>query len=258
MLRRLSFVVTITIINLGIFMAEFEELADVYEQWTNQLGSTLPQEPQVLGKDTLNALRQRPGNTRFFEPLEEVGIRGRSRRHADIEPEKQLMVASKILDEATKRGYPDDMTAVMLATADIESGFNPDAAAPVPQSSASGLFQITGGSNALARKAGLFNLKGSDFFDVDKAIQAGFTWHESENMRDAKRFMKRDGKDWNNMAERAKYLYLAHHEGGSWNGVISEDLARAVNVFMQRWNEYYKVLQGRPEQKQVTAMNMWD
>lgn len=109
----------------------------------------------------------------------------------------------QVMDLIVKRSShlsPEDQ-AILLATARIESGFNPDAAAT--STSASGVFQI------VKDTASNLGLTQTDVFDAEANIEAGIKLFEENSAQVRKRFPKLSGD------ERAVMLYAFHHDGPS-------------------------------------------
>lgn len=68
---------------------------------------------------------------------------GNSRKWGDANEAVQFAVQKEIVQQAAQANLSQRDTANLLSLAEVESGFNPDAATPQHQSSASGVFAIT-------------------------------------------------------------------------------------------------------------------
>ncbi len=129
-----------------------------------------------------------------FNPNKPTNISGRSRFWSDADTHIKMAVIHGILEESS--GLPIEDKAILLAIAQHESGFNPDAASM--STSASGIFQIideTGGALGI--------LKGKHF-DVNENIKAGVILYK-ENLGLLPRNLQGTNK--------AAYMYKLHHDG---------------------------------------------
>lgn len=107
---------------------------------------------------------------------------GYSRRHGDTSQEIKTFVNELIIYYGQKAKYkdiPDEDIEKILAIADHEAEFNPEAATRNPESSASGVFQITDTSardvsERLIKKSPVkMDITGYDRFDPDSNIKHG-------------------------------------------------------------------------------------
>jgi Transglycosylase SLT domain len=126
-------------------------------------------------------------------------IHGRSREGRDIDAESKEIVKNKALDIAKEEGLSTDQQAIFLATIDVESGFNPDAANR--KSSASGLGQFIDDTGAA------YGLDGTNNFKIEDNARALAKFMKKETLPFAER--KSD-----NFAEIASWSYAYHHDGG--------------------------------------------
>lgn len=148
---------------------------------------------QRVYKDSL------PTYTRYLSPIDRSPNRlfGESREWGDVKPEVSLKIKQLILKYAEKLSLED--RAILLGIVEIESGFNPDAAAKT--TSAAGLFQFV-------RKTGSFyGLNDRNIFDAESNIIAGVK-HFCDNIKSIEQktpYLKG--------AERATRIYALHHDG---------------------------------------------
>ncbi|MDK2123704.1 lytic transglycosylase domain-containing protein [Parachitinimonas caeni] len=119
-------------------------------------------------------------------------LAGRSRGGGDAEPEVKEKVVDLIKESAARNKLTTRETAIAIAIARAESGFNPDAANP--RSSAGGVGQFL---NDTGKAYGV--LDGKNRFNAEKNIEA-MTLHLLENKRYA-------------MGKTEDYLYKYHHDG---------------------------------------------
>ena len=109
-------------------------------------------------------------HSRFAEPISsDSPYSGYSRRWGDASLDIQRTAVQILLGEAANTEMPNDLTALMLATARVESGFNPDAAAG--STSAGGLGQFI---DSTAKAYGVGGLERFSLADGARAL-AQFT-----------------------------------------------------------------------------------
>ena len=96
-------------------------------------------------KPKVPAPGKKPSLSHYNDPLDKAPGRvgGYSRRGDHASPEVKNIVIAEIRSAAKAAGLANKDIANLLAFAEVESGFNPDAATRHPKSSASGVFQIT-------------------------------------------------------------------------------------------------------------------
>ncbi len=139
-------------------------------------------------------------HSEFLRPLSaQPEVSGNSRRWGDATLRVQRAAVNSLLEEAAGLGMPRDLTALMLATARVESGFNPDAAAG--SSSAGGLGQFI---DATARAYGLDHGKKFSLSDAARALSR----HTMDNYKRAMRLCA--GKTRGCVLE---HTYALHHDG---------------------------------------------
>ncbi len=146
---------------------------------------------------------------------------GNSRDWGDANDHVKFEVQKEIIQQATKANLSQHNIANLLALAEVESGFNPDAATTSHISSASGVFAITDqtADDAKTRFGGNKSINGYkiegeyDRFDPKSNISYGIAVY-----MDKKRLANSDDigaiyKTWNtNADETAKYKErLQHH-----------------------------------------------
>ncbi|SHO56992.1 transglycosylase SLT domain-containing protein [Vibrio quintilis] len=126
-------------------------------------------------------------------------IRGNSRVAGDISEKNQRKVINYLYETSKRLKFTKDQAAAFIATAAIESGFNPDAAAGT--SSAAGIGQF------IKKTAGVYGMKcPEDCFDYQKNIDALGQIFKNEYMV----YSSRDGYQ---DQEGAIMLYAYHHDG---------------------------------------------
>ena len=76
------------------------------------------------------------------DPLTSASL-GNSRTGGDASPAVKFSIQKEIVRQATHAGLSQHDVANLLAIAEVESGFNPDAATKSRDSSASGVFAVT-------------------------------------------------------------------------------------------------------------------
>ena len=132
-------------------------------------------------------------------PANDGKIHGRTRSWGAIDRQSKEAVMSAVIDEANGLTLP--AKALVLAVMELESGFNPDAAAK--SSSASGLGQL------IEKTAAAYGLKAQDRFDI------------RANTRATIRYL---GDCWKNAAAKFKpsnlkdmicRTYALYHDGPS-------------------------------------------
>lgn len=115
----------------------------------------------------------------FNDPLDKTPGRvgGYSRRGDHASPEVKNIVIAEIRNVAKAVGFANKDIANLLAFAEIESGFNPDAAARLSDSSAPGVFQITDQTAADVLKNMLRALKNEGLEQYTTGLQLLDTYH---------------------------------------------------------------------------------
>lgn len=126
-------------------------------------------------------------------PIADRPLKGNSRRWGDASPEVIESVKNKLVEAAQSTGLDKKDTALLLAIAHMESGFNPDAAAGTTSAHGVGQFINKTGSS--------YKLNDQTRWNVDEQIRA-LVEHFVDNKKLAQ------GKD------RA-YIYAYHHDGPS-------------------------------------------
>ena len=136
-------------------------------------------------------------NSYFGEPVPRTGrLNGNTRRWGDIALAGQAEIIDKLLTESKAQGLNEKETAFFLATARLESGFNPDAASQL--SSASGLGQFI---DATARAYGLTEKRFSLTANIKAMIR-----YLGEGIEFAKRVTSAKNPD-------LCYAYAYYHDG---------------------------------------------
>ena len=136
----------------------------------------------------------------FKLPLgEQGGLRGNSRLWGDASPQVQGEVMQAILRAAGALSFYDQAT--LLATARLESGFNPDAAAA--STSAAGVFQLT------KKTAASLGVYGGAVFDTEANAEAAVKLLLSNRRLDTQSYAGLTA------SQRAELDYAYHHDGPS-------------------------------------------
>lgn len=131
----------------------------------------------------------------YNAPIEDTGLRGRSRKAGDAPQEVQRAAIESIIRQGKAAGMSNEDIALTLAIARHESGFNPDAAAGT--TSAHGLGQFV---NATGEAYGLND---ENRWDLDTQARA-LIEHTQDNIRLAER-----------NGQGREYVYAYHHDGPS-------------------------------------------
>src|SRR5713101_100901 len=125
-----------------------------------------------------------PVNNHYDDPIE-LGphVGGNSRNGGDVSPQVREQVIQEIINEAHQWGLSDQDIANLLAIADSESRFNPDAASNISISSASGTFEVTDSTaqDLIDRAGAGYSPRGYqlplgyeyDRFDIQSGIEMG-------------------------------------------------------------------------------------
>ncbi len=151
---------------------------------------------------------------------------GKSRAWGDITPEEQVFVIHTIVSEALRYRFSMEETALLLAIARVESGFNPDAASAA--SSASGLGQFID-------KTGLtYGLTKKNRFSLYDNIHA-LMKHLRENLELAKKFALHSKR------ELYAYAYALHHDGPALNSGGLEIARKNVLPWYERFKMWLEM-----------------
>ena len=176
----------------------------------------------------------------YNTPLEETGIRGNSRIGGDASSEVQEASIKAIIKYGKQFGMTKDQLAYTLATARVESGFNPDAAAGT--TSASGLGQFT------KETGDSYGLNDTNRFDLDTNAQA-LVLHTLDNYDLARRRKKPDS-----------YVYKYHHDGasGEYGGlaVYNSKVKPSISIYKALLDENGYKPSGTPMDRQLAVDNL--
>lgn len=180
------------------------------------------------------------GISRVTEPIDTSPGRlaGLGRNSGAAKPEVQQQVIQRILEQS--KGLPTSDRAWLLATAKLESGFNPDAANP--NSSAVGIFQI------IRPTAKGLNVSHKGLFDADLNIQAGIRLLREYKGSYAKMLAKEPSLA--SQGSREEWLYALHHDGPSLN---SGGLALAKKNITPRLQAALEVVRYAEAREKSTA-----
>ncbi|MGJ3703783.1 XVIPCD domain-containing protein [Variovorax sp. AFSI2.2] len=169
-------------------------------------------------------------HSHYKDPIDTaVGrVGGFSREAGGASDEVKQKVIDMIVSKAHTYGLPDRDTANLIAIAKVESRFNPDAATPGHQSSASGVFQITdstakdahqrldGTSRINGHKLGEFNR-----FDLNSNIEHGIAIYLDKKATAKSGDVASIYKAWNtNPAEYNKFLGQLRDDSNKYLGEL--------------------------------------
>jgi putative chitinase len=164
----------------------------------------------------------------FREPIEKSpgSLRGSSRIWGDISEESQRMVVGALLDEAQSARLDLGETALLLAVARVESGFNPDAAST--RSSAAGIGQFI---DATREAYGIGYVKR---FDLRSNARAMINYLKSNMELAQKRFGAAAQRD------RLAYAYALYHDGPSLKSGGMEIAGKVVMPWVDKFQSWLK------------------
>ena len=163
---------------------------DPYDLRTSRLAAAVETRPGAAYRD-----EQIKEHSHYREPLGQDGGRaaGKSRRWGDASADSRNVAIEALLREAGRAGLDARQTALLLATAHVESGFNPDAAAGT--TSASGLGQF------IDKTGKSYGLGAANRWDPD-AQAAALVRHFQDNQKLARQ-----------RGQGEEYIYKYHHDG---------------------------------------------
>lgn len=157
---------------------------------------------------------------------EEIPLRGLSSRGGHVSPEVRKQIIRLILDESKDLSEMDQ--AMLLAIAEAESGFNPDAKATT--TSASGVFQLI---KATGEALGVF---GADVFNAHKNIKAGVKLYLEHQALIRNRYPKESSET------KLALLYALHHDGPTLNFGGLDIAHKRVMPRLPFWLKYLRKL----------------
>ena len=168
------------------------------------------------------------GHSYINTDLIEGGVRSNSRIHGDASIKTQNIVINKIIKKGMDKGLSDRDIAIVLAIAQHESGFNPDAAAGT--TSARGIGQF------INRTGAAYGLTDDNQWDVDAQIDALID-HTIDNKNLA------DRRD-----QGEEYIYKYHHDGptSDYGG-----LTTSVNKVVPLADKFEKYLESTVKKRQT-------
>lgn len=139
----------------------------------------------------------------FLDPIafDSQEPRGRSRRWGDSEQATQELAIHSLIDAARRENLSDVQTALLLATARFESGFNPDAASTL--GSASGLGQF------IDRTGKAYGIEEAERFSMSANVSAMLAYLKDCWNHAQKKFSP------NSEIETANLSYALYHDGPS-------------------------------------------
>ncbi len=210
----------------------------------------------------------------FNDPLDKTPGRvgGYSRRGDHASPEVKNIVIAEIRNVAKAVGFANKDIANLLAFAEIESGFNPDAATRHPKSSASGVFQITDQTAADVLKNMLRALKNEGLeqytaglqldtyhrFDYQSNIHHGIVVYLEKKRRarnrayiDAQALAKQKGEDISKVeknsyaaiADDIDLIYSAYHSKLKKDGKIKEQYKDTLKKLKENRARYLDAIE---------------
>jgi hypothetical protein len=161
-------------------------------------------------------------------PLDSSTLRGLSSRGGHVSKEVRGKIIGLILEEAD--GLPEIDQAMLLAIAETESGFNPDAKAAT--TSASGVFQLV---KATAESLGVFR---TQVFNARENIRAGVKLYQEHQELIEEKYPEVKGDD------KLALLYALHHDGPTLSYGGLELAWQRVIPRVPYWLEYVRGLDG--------------
>ncbi len=216
----------------------------------------------------------RETRSHFRDPLNKTPGRvgGDSRSGGHASPEVKNIVIAEIRSAAKAAGFANKDIANLLAFAEVESGFNPDAATRHPKSSASGVFQITDQTAADVLKNMLRALKNEgleqhtaglqldtyDRFDYQSNIRHGIVVYLEKKRRarnrvyrDAKVLAEKKGEDigtvekisYEAIADDIEVIYGEYHSQLKKDGVIKEQYKDTLKKLKENRARYLDAIE---------------
>lgn len=141
------------------------------------------------------------GHSHFSEPIEDKDYSGNSRKWGDASKEVQHEVISRLISSAKDAKLTCKETALLLAIARVESGFNPDAAAGSSSATSIGQF---------IDKTGLaYGIRNNNRFSLTDNANALV-----EHLKDNLSYLRRRWPGINSEQEN-ELAYALHHDGPS-------------------------------------------
>jgi len=162
-------------------------------------------------------------HSNFKQPIVTGGLRGNSRLSHDADVEVQNKVIDLIVEESKNQDMSAKETAMILAIAYAESGFNPDAASDI--SSASGVGQFI---NETGRA---FGLNDNNRWDVNAQVKALV-----EHTKTSYETVRKDGRP-------LSWVYKLHHDGlGSSNNAKQAGILNATKNVLPIYNKIVEMM----------------
>jgi len=156
-------------------------------------------------------------HSNFNDPIVKDGLRGNSRLAHDADADVQGKVIDLIVQEAKEQGMSAKETAMVLAIAHAESGFNPDAANET--SSAAGVGQF------LTSTGEAYGLTNENKWDVNAQVKALVT-HTKDNYE----YIRKNNKP-------LSWVYKLHHDGlGSANNAKNAGIRKSIKNVLSVYN----------------------
>lgn len=145
-------------------------------------------------------------------------LAGNSRNGGDVSPEVKTQIQQIIISEARNANLTDHEVAYVLAIAETESGFNPDAAAKQPAKGTTSAFGLGQTQDGTAKNLGL---DASNMWDATAQAKALVKYYEESKAKSK------------NMSEGAIYEY--YHDGPGRKSDGMETYTSKVAVRIRQW-----------------------
>ena len=162
-------------------------------------------------------------HSNFKQPMVAGGLRGNSRLSHDADVKVQNKVIDLIVEESKNQDMSAKETAMILAIAYAESGFNPDAASNI--SSASGVGQF------INKTGEAFGLNDNNRWDANAQVKA-LVAHTKKNYET----VRKQGRP-------LSWVYKLHHDGlGSSNNAKKEGILNATKNVLPIYNKIVEMM----------------
>lgn len=165
-------------------------------------------------------------NSHYGTPLDFLtdAPRGRSRDWGDVGYSEQRLVIDRLVTESTAQGLNTEQTALVLATAFVESGFNPDAASKTQSAAGIGQFIDRTAESLGVTNESRFSLAAT----ADKMV-----WLVKDSIRLGKYFYA-EKEDYDALT----YGYAVYHDGpmlGAGGLEIAREAVMPKQIEFKEW-----------------------
>ena len=162
-------------------------------------------------------------HSNFKQPIVEGGLRGNSRLAFDADIKVQNKVIDLIVEESKAQGLSAKETAMTLAIARHESGFNPDAASNLSSASGVGQFINETGDH--------FGLDDNNRWDAEAQVKA-LVAHTKSSYK----IIRKQGRP-------LSWVYKLHHDGrGSSNNAKIKGIQIATKNVLPMYNKIVEMM----------------